>query len=401
MNQSTYLADSFVSLAALVGTLVLLSVIKRQGTSDPLNKRFIFGLRVIVTLLIGRILFWTTGYSIFNIPTTMAAGAIPLAVLLLTEGLLRRHAPFALKMGVGILTILFAIVAFVPSTLAQPYLSWALLLYQLGVFVAVGWLVISRDRSDLSATENQLVDRIALSLLIIIPVLATDFRLGIVDTPVRLGGLGILFMCWLAVGLGRTQMSHRDTLLSFLVIALAATLGGLAIAGTLDLGPAGTIKVIALALSATLAASIYNDSVSLQAEERRDTLIRHIAEGNINTSEDFLRGLQDHVLVEDALILNEPELGDFDLERVKTVFMEKPVRRLEDLDNSGLSETSREQLAWFFEKYEATHILLASLEPLKIVALKMPKLSSSPSAELEIQVAQRMAMLVSRQGNVI
>jgi hypothetical protein len=245
-----------------------------------------------------------------------------------------------------------------------------------------------------------LVDRIALSLLIIIPVLATDFRLGIMDTPVRLGGIGILFVCWLAVGLGRAQMSHHDTILSFLVITLAATLGGLAIAGTLGLSFSGTIQVIALTLSATLTAAIYNDSVSLQTEERRDTLIRYIAEGNVATTDEFLRGLQTHVLVEGALILSEHELGDFDVEQVKNLFSEKPVRRLEDLDNSGLTEFSREQLAWFFEKYEATHILLASLAPLKIVALKMPKLSSSPSVEVELQVVQRMAMLVSRQGNI-
>ena len=50
-----------------------------------------------------------------------------------------------------------------------------------------------------------------------------------------------------------------------------------------------------------------------------------------------------------------------------------------------------------FEKYDATHVLLAAEKPFTLVALNMPALSASPGAESELHAMQRMALLISRQ----
>ncbi|MCB1420023.1 MAG: hypothetical protein KDJ74_13890 [Notoacmeibacter sp.] len=392
------IADTLVSAAALAGVLMLMGTIRRHGASDPLNRRFLFGLSMVALLLAGRVLFWTTGIGLFDTLTLVGAALIPLGVLLLTEGLLRRHAPRFFKWAVATGSVLFTLLAFLPGWFAEPWLSWSLFSYQLGVFLGVGWLVVMRDRSGLSSAENRMVERIALSLLLIIPAMATDYRLDQIALPVRLGGIAILYMCWLSVGLGRTQMSHGDTIRSFVVLTLSAMAAGLAIALIGNLDAAHTVQAMALALSATLLAAIYNDAQTLKVEERRDSLIRHLAEGPIADTKAFLRGLQDHVLVEGALILDRPDLADFDTELLARLFAIRPVCSKEDAGSqSRLAEAQKEQLAWLFEKYDATHVLLAAEKPFTLVALNMPALSASPGAESELHAMQRMALLISRQ----
>ncbi|MCB1383943.1 MAG: hypothetical protein KDJ73_13670, partial [Notoacmeibacter sp.] len=212
------IADTLVSAAALAGVFLLMGTIRRHGAFDPLNRRFLFGLSMVALLLAGRVLFWTTGIGFFDTLTLVGAGLIPLGVLLLTEGLLRRHAPRLFKWAGAAGSVLFTLLAFLPGWLAEPWLSWSLFSYQLAVFLGVGWLVVTRDRAALSSAENRMVERIALSLLLIIPAMATDYRLDQIALPVRLGGIAILYMCWLSVGLGRTQMSHGDTIRSFVVL---------------------------------------------------------------------------------------------------------------------------------------------------------------------------------------
>src|SRR6185295_8885373 len=167
--------------------------------------------------------------------TIAAAGLLPLAALLLTEGLLRRHAPFALKFFAAGGAALFLLLALIPERFAEPWRMAILLAFQFGGFLAIGWLVMTRDRDSLSAAENRTVERMALSLLLILPFMVTDYRPGLFEVPVRLGGIAILFLCWLTIGLGRASLGHRDTIGAFAVIALSSVFAGLALGGIDDL----------------------------------------------------------------------------------------------------------------------------------------------------------------------
>lgn len=396
-----FIADTLVSTAALVGVLLLIGLISRHGTADPLNRRFLFGLGLIAALLATRVIYWSTAIAIFNTLTIVSAGLIPLGALLLTEGLLRRHAPRALKMPVAAGSVLFVLFAFLPGWLVEPLLSWSLLCYQFFAFIAIGWLAVMRDRDKLSSAENRMVDRIAMSLLLIVPAMLTDFHIAKTGVPVRLGGIAILYLCWLSVSLGRPQLSHRDTLSAFLVLTASSVLAGLAIALIAGLDNIMTVQAISVILSSVLVAAIYNDSTTSRTEERRESLIRHMAEGPLGDSEAFLRALQSHILVEGALILKPHDLADFDLDVLARLLRLHTVCGKGELHPGGqVSESMTEQLAWLFEKYEATHVLLASDNPLTLLALNMPALAASPGAETELKAMQRMTWLISRQEKI-
>jgi hypothetical protein len=85
---------------------------------------------VLAVLLACRILDWVTGIGIFRLVTIVAAGLLPLAALLLTEGLLRRHAPFFLKLLAAGGAVTFLLLAMIPERFAEPWRMAALRLRQ-------------------------------------------------------------------------------------------------------------------------------------------------------------------------------------------------------------------------------------------------------------------------------
>ena len=398
MTDPVLLADVFVSLAALIGVLIVAFDLASRRTPDPLSRRFTFGLWVLAVLLAARIAYWTTGLWLFQMTVITAAGLVPLAALILTEGLLRRHAPREMKVSAAIATILVLALAPLPHSLVEPWRIIFVLGYQAAMFFAVAWMVLERDRDSLSPAENQMVDRIALSLILILPLLITDYRSGFIPVPVRLGGIAILFLCWLAVSLQRSNGMHRDILVALAALTIGAFAAGTIIAGISGTGWVGAVQAVAVVLSASLAAAIYVDSASLRNEERRDSLLRHLAHGDISDTKAFLRGLQNHVLVNGALALGDAELKEFDTRILTRLFADDPVRSAGNIKlAANLDEDAREQLSFLFEQYEATHAMLVATAPLSIVVLSMPSIGAAPGAETELRAVQRMALLISEQ----
>lgn len=388
-------ADSIVSAAALFGLMILVSSIKRSG-KDSISRRFLFSLYIIQLLLFFRLLTWITGLWIFDALTLIVAGILPLAMIILTEGLMRRHASKLVKIIAAGTAIGFIPIALLPESLAEPWRSVLLLTAQLWGFATAGYMVWTRDKASLSSAENRIIERIALSIPLIIPLIITDFRIPDFESPVRLSGVAILFMCWLTVSLERSHLKNSDMLRAFLILISGSILAGVAISYLIETDLTGTIQICVVTLSATMVAVLYNDSISLRYDERRDSLLKHMAEGNIKSSATFLIGLQNHPLVEGAVILEENDLRDFDQKLLMSVFKRDALQRKTGMNSTNTS-TEAENLKWLFERFNATHVILVSNNPLSLVALNMPGLSASPGAETELRAVQRMAVLISER----
>lgn len=387
------IADSFVSLAAVLGLLILKATLKSDDNISPLNRRFQFGINVVVIMLVSRMLWWVTNNSIFDTITIIAAGIIPLAVLILYEGLITRHAPKILKLLVAGGAILFAILAFFDPVSVDPGRLLTLLLFQCVVFIYIGYLILSRDKKSLSIAENGTIERLGFSLLLILPLAISDFRTEYFNTPVRLSGIAILFMCWLAISLRRANLRHSEILRSFIIISVSAISAGFTISWLADFNTQASVQVTSIILAAGVLAAIYNEGKTSQRDEERDSLLRYIADTKTSNAASFLQGLQQHSLLDGTLILKDTDLKDFD-GSFRECFKDNPIRKLSEIPKSDVSKQDQ-QLEWFFKKYGATHVMLASHNPFVVVALNMPGLAVSPGAEVELRAVQRMASLLS------
>ncbi len=389
-------ADSFVSLAAFCGLLVFMSLIARHEGSSPLRQRFLFGMGTLAALMASRVLYWQSEAGLFLFLTFATAAFIPLAAMLIAEGLMRRHGPPFLKYLTAMGAVFFTILAFFPASIVDPARLGMLFIFQLVSFCGIGWVVLRRDKSCLSASENKSLERIAISLLVIIPALITDYHFGAARLPVRMGGIAILFLCWLGISLSRSTFDHRDILKTFVMLTVSALVAALTIGYMAEIDVVGTMQILAIILSASLLAAIYNDSFPISSDERRNDLLNHLAVGDTSSSASFLRGLQANPLFKEAMILKLQDLGDFNIDLLKQLFETAPIWGQNSSDNK-LEPELREQLRWLFEKFEATDIILVSNQPLTLVALAMPQLTKSQGLLTELQAMQRMAMLISKQ----
>ena len=142
--------DLYLSLTAVGGLLVLHRVSAARGPDDPLTRRFLFGLRVTLLQFTGRALKIATGLSGVRVLVLLAASLMPLAVLIVTKGMLRRHAPPWAKRLIGGGTALFISLAFLPAGLADPARNWGLLVFQISGLLVSGGLIL-RHRLHTSA----------------------------------------------------------------------------------------------------------------------------------------------------------------------------------------------------------------------------------------------------------
>lgn len=389
------MANLFLSLAAIAGLLILQHVVTARGPQIPLNRRFLFGLRVITVLFAGRALHILTGVEFFRFFILLGAGLIPLSVLILAEGLLRRHAPPWAKVWVVSGTGLFVALSFWWSDSIDPARLIGLLVFQISGLVLGGWLIWTRDKASLSAAENQTAERLALSLVALIPMAAADFLFVYLGLPAQISPLGVLFLCWLAVSLGAAQMRHRAPLLSFLAIVVGTGVSAFVVARMAGLDRDAGVLTLAVLLAAVLVAVLWVEAQNLRFEEQSQSLLRHLAEDRSRDGLGFLRGLQSHPLVEGAAVIEAQHLADFDPAVLARIFEVRPVLRRTHPPFDGGVEG--DHITHLFSLYDASHILLAGAAPLTLIALSMPSLTTSPRAELELAAVQRMAYLMSQK----
>ncbi len=395
ISAATILTQLYLSCAALLGLYVLQRVLIRRDPWDPINRRFLFGVRITMALFLGRVLMIMTAIEAFRVLVLFAAAVIPLAVLILTEGLLRRHAPPPVKVLIGGGAILFALSSVWYSDSIDPARLFSLLGFQLLGFLVSGWLITTRDRASLSANENAMVVRLGLSLFLFIPLAAGDFLLLYSGLPIQFSALGVLILCWLAIGLGRAHLGHRATLVNLAMMIGAAVIVGAMISLFAQLGRDGVLMSIAAIMTTLFVVAILTDARSLRLEEQSMGLLRHLATAKTDHPMAFLRDLQDHPLVEGAVVVSEASLAGLDDAVLDRIFSAAPVLRRADPPRLG--PVADDHITHLFDSYAATHVMLGMTAPRVLIALSMPSLSASPSAELELQVVQKMAALMSEK----
>lgn len=385
-------ADGVVTLAGAAGLALFGHHLRHETAQGPAHGPFRLAIAVLLTVLVTRLGYWLTGWTLLDLATFLAAALLPLAALRIVEALLRRHAPLPFKAGAvagaGALWIM-ALLPIVPRDLAVA----ALAAFQLLGFGALGLLVLRRDRESLSAAENAMVDRLALSLLLILPLALTDFRLGPLDAPVRMSGIAILFLCWLAIGHRQHGADRPCEILAALATLGAAMLGaGLAVSALAGLDARTAVQVVAVFAAAMLLAQVHLGLRQVRRDRGASGLLHYLATAPTDDPDAFLQGLRRVGPTARAALLSGPALGDFDT-RFEALFDPDPL--LSSATRRG-DAPAAEQADWFFARFDATHAIRVGRAPLKLLAVNLPAMAQTPELENELRLVARLAAAAER-----
>lgn len=391
ISTSTFLADVWVSLCALLGAVTVLVRLQNLVQRPEIARRFKFCLWVLVVLMLARIGHWDGRGWVFSAVTSICGALVPLAALVLSEGLMRRHAPPVLKQFCAWGALVFGLLGLLQFSSIEPVRLTGLLFFQLLGLVGVALFVLRRDKDSLSSAENRTINWISLSLLLILPLLATDFMPGTkLDVPVRLGGVAILGLCWLSIGMNRSGLRRWDTLRGFGIVFVMSVLVSLTVSGIAPVDLRSGIQIMAILLSSFMLLAIWQAAIALRIEDRQLIALREIADVKGHGSQASLELLRRAAGSPDAILVDEADLADMNLDELRTSFATTPVHQM--------GATEDEQVNWLFARFDATHAVFLSGTPLRVVMLNSPEIAALDSTGAALRAVQRMARVLVEKG---
>jgi hypothetical protein len=389
------IADSIVNLCGAIGLGVAMMTFYRRDPRSPLTFRLLLALGVIATLFLMRGAAWWTGSAVLDRLSVIPASLIPLGALIVTEGILRRHAPRAVKMAAligGIVLGLGGVIGL--ARFAMPY-AVALSLFQLAGFAICAWLLAARDRAALMASENRSITRLAVGALVVIPFILTDFRTLFPDIPVRLGALGALLTVtvMLIAGGGAETRRHGLTLMALRLIS-SALLGIAAAHIAPDVGAAQVIRFCAVAVAGVLTIGLMTDALRALFESQEPGVLNSVAASPARTRDQLIAELAHHPIFESARRYRENELAAYDPPLLRDFLLERRVMRRPDAP-WGLPATdpATERMISLMTANSATHVIVLSHEPVDLIALAVPVTSADPATETALALVRRLLAL--------
>ena len=138
---SGVIADSIVNWCGAIGLAVAMMTFYRRDPKSPLTRRLLLALGVIALLFLMRGAAWWSGSALLDRLSVVPAALIPLGALIVTEGILRRHAPRAVKMAALFGGILLGLGGAFGVERFETAYAVALSLFQLAGFAICAWLL--------------------------------------------------------------------------------------------------------------------------------------------------------------------------------------------------------------------------------------------------------------------
>jgi len=389
------IADSIVNLCGAIGLIVAMMTFYRRDPRSPLTRRLLVALGVIAVLFLDRGLAWWTGSEFFDRLSDVPAALIPLGALVVTEGMLRRHAPRAVKIA----ALAGAVVLGLGDVLglerfATPY-AVTLALFQLAGFAVCAFLLATRDRTALMASENRGIARLAIGALVVMPFMLTDFRVLFPDIPVRLGALGALLTVTVMLIAGGGAETRRHGLAMMALRLTSSALLGMAAAFIApDVDAAQMFRFCAVAVAGVLTIGLMTDALRALFESQEPGVLNSVAASPAATREELMAELSRHSIFESARRLREADLVTYDPPLLSDFLTTRRVLRRPDAP-WGLAATDPavERMVSLMTAHSASHVIVLAHEPLDLIVLAVPVTSADPATETALALVRRIVAL--------
>jgi hypothetical protein len=392
---SGMIADSIVNLCGAIGVAIAMHTLYRRDRKSPLTRRLLVALGIIASLFLIRGVAWWSGSELLDNGSMIPAALIPLGALLVTEGILRRHAPRPAKIVILTGGIVLGLAgALGPERLATPY-AVLLVLFQLGGFAICAWLLATRDRAALMASENRSIGRLAVGAVLVLPFIVTDFRVLMPDIPVRLGALGALLVVTAILIAERGAETQRQALLMTLLRLSGSALLGMAAAFVApDVGAEQIMRFCAIAIAGVLTIGLAVDALRTHFEAQVPGVLNSVAASPARTRDALIAELARHPIFESARRYRENELQAYDPALLRHFLSDVRVLRRPDAPwGRALSDPAVERVMSLLAANHATHLIVLSHDPIDVIALAVPVISADPATETALALVRRLLAL--------
>jgi hypothetical protein len=385
-------ADSIVNLCGAIGLAVAAAMLYRRDPRGPLTARLVVMLGLVAALFLLRGVAWWTDNTTLDRISLIPASLVPLGALVVTEGLLRRHAHRRLKAAALVGGIVLALAGALGPIALENLHTVVLSAFQLAGFAVCALLLIGRDRAGLLAWENRAIDRIAFGAIIVIPFIITDFRVLAPDMPVRLGALGALLAVTAILIAGASAETQRRGLwLTLLRLAGSALLGAAAAALSPDVDAAQLLRYCAVAMAGVLTIGLMTDALRAVLDAREPGVLDSIGASNATTRDALIAELTGQPIFESARRYREAELTAYDPPLLRGFLAARRVLRRADAPwGWAATDPAVERMVALMAARHATHVIVLSHQPVDLIVLAVSVIAADPATETALALVRRL-----------
>ncbi len=383
-------ASVALNLLALLGAGAYVLAQTRASGASPVDQRLAALFALLMVLVGVRAARWGFDVEGLRRVEEALAALLPLFALTLAEGLMRRHAPSWMKRAIAGGALVFMLAGLLrPVEIASGF-AWLLGGFVALSLAAIAALLATRDRASLSRAENDAISALFVGLIFALPLAATDFLAAAGVSQVRAGGLGLLVFIF-AVARVTAHGGGGWGVLSELFWTIAAA--GLAFAvfvfvfGEPDLLTG--LRWFAIVLSLVLLFGVIQSVREQRLARKRVSFWRALAEAPTSDLDTFLDHVLDAPELERAHVLEGAALAGYDRDAMLRLFAGAPV--ISVAEAKGVRAGALEQLAVLFDEQEATHAILVTSEPLRLLFVNMPRVGAGPDVELQLRLLAKLA----------
>lgn len=389
--EPSIVADTLVNVFGAVGAVVLAHDIRRADPFGPVARRIIFALHLVAALFLFRAVSWATDSAATSQAVDLLAATTPLVSLFVAEGLMRRHGPQWLKLSLVAVPFLVLLAKILPFV-SPDVVSGVLAVGVFGGYLAVAGFLWRRDQSSLTSAENANIRRVLLALLLLAPLILTDFRSIWPDVPVRLGAVGALLLLYLGFGTGVLQASVWTRIGTITVFAAIATIFALGYAATDGSeNAAHFVRIAVVGFSGLLLAAIISESRGASSE-RNSTNASLLSAPSPDAFADRLR---EHPLLGGAHLLAEAALEHVRHPAFDSLLADHSIlhHSAAPWGRSPLDDGAERALS-LMTTYDATDLVVLTKSPLRLLVFSLPAVSRDAKSEADIQLARLAGELV-------
>jgi hypothetical protein len=338
--------------------------------------------------------WWLEVEALRRVEETLAA-VLPLFALFLAEGLLRRHAPAWLKKAIAIGAAIFMLAAVLRPTSLAPLFAYALGTFVSLALISLAVFLAARDRASLSAGENDAISALFVGLIIAVPLGATDFLAGAGVSPIRAGGLGLLVFILAVARVTAHGGGGLSVVEEVFWAALAAALSYIVFIFVFGAPPSfAALTLFALIAALVLTFRIVQYVRELREARSRSSFWRAFAEAPADDLDTFLDRMLDAPELQRAHLIEGAALAGYDQAALLRGFDRGPVLSIAEARAWGAG--ALEQLNVLFDEQEATHVILVTREPLRLLFVNLPRVGAGPDVDLQLQLLAKLAGQVAR-----
>ena len=280
-----------------------------------------------------------------------------------------------------------------PEALSTLY-AIALSLFQLAGFATCALLLASRDRSQLLASENRSIGRLAVGALLVIPFVVTDFQALAPDMPVRLGALGALLVVTAVLIAGGSAETRRQGILMTVlrVSSVRAARRRRCLRHRRDVDAAQIMRFCAVAIAGVLTIGLMTDTLRAFFEAQAPGMLNSVAASAAVTREQLIAELMRQPLFESARAASREPNSPPTIRRCCAICWPRARAAPGRKRPGGCRRPTLRSSACcsLLAANNATHIIVLSHDPVDLFVLAVPVMLADPATETALALVRRI-----------